>query len=877
MSPRQLTQFGKWCPSPEPSAVFAEGQLLTNLASPQIYRALLDNLSEGVSLSNASGTIVYTNPAEDALFGYDPGELLGCHVSVQNAYPEDENLRRVDEVIAVLRSQGQWEGDWLNRRKDGSVFVSFSRITAVEIEGQPHWLCVQRDVTAQREADQRLRDSEERLRLAAGAASIGTWDLDLRSGQGEWDAMAVAIGGMPLAQFDSESWAALVHEEDRESVRSAFEASLAPGGPAYHIDFRGSQSAEDGGERWLSSHGAVLRDPETQEPLRAIGIVRDISAERRAVAALQESESRFRVLVDAVPSIVWFARQDGELEYFNDRWYAYTGQTPEEALPNGWADTLHPDDAETTAREWEEARANGTGYRNECRYRRKDNTYRWHVARAEPIRDETGRIVRWFGTSTDIHEQKQAIERLEQALDAGAIQGTWVWDVPADRVTADERFGQAFGISADELRKGFPIQQAIDAIHPDDRATVSEAIERAIAEGGGYRCEYRARNANGQYRWLEASGNVELAADGTPLRFPGVAVDIEARKEAEERERLLAREVDHRAKNLLGVIQSVVQLTRGGDVATLKSAIAGRIQALARAHSLLAAGRWEGVELGYLVREELAPFDRGDGERIRVDGPSLRLLPGSSQALALAIHELATNAAKYGSLSSHSGSVAVAWRPIASQAGGTQLELTWVERGGPAIAEPPGRNGFGSTVIRSSIERQLGGTLDLDWASEGLTCRIVVPAEQLSDSVCAATVPPPSPAMAPTSGSIEGCRILIVEDEALIALQIEMVVEDLGCEMVGPVATVADALDQLRAGAPDAAVLDVNLAGERSDRVAQALVAMGVPFLYCTGYADGPDGSAPFADVERVAKPLDPEVLATKLSELLRRSPNGAG
>jgi PAS domain S-box-containing protein len=219
----------------------------------------------------------------------------------------------------------------------------------------------------------------------------------------------------------------------------------------------------------------------------------------------------------------------------NDRWYEFTGQTPDSALPDGWAEVLHPEDAEPTRREWDAARAHGCSYEVRCRYRRKDGVYRWHIARAEAVRAPGGEIVRWFGTSTDIHEQTDAVERLELALDAGAIQGTWVWDLPSDRVTADERFCETFGISTEEASTGFPIQRAVDAIHPEDREQVQTAIQRAIDEGDGYRCEYRVKNAAGVYRWVEASGKVQVAADGTPVRFPGVAVDVEARRAAEER------------------------------------------------------------------------------------------------------------------------------------------------------------------------------------------------------------------------------------------------------------------------------------------------------------------------------------------------------
>lgn len=195
-------------------------------------------------------------------------------------------------------------------------------------------------------------------------------------------------------------------------------------------------------------------------------------------------------------------------------------------------------------------------------------------------------------------------------------------------------------------------------------------------------------------------------------------LEISERKKAEEREALLAREVDHRAKNLLAIVQSVVQLTQARDADELKAGIIGRIQALARAHSLLAEARWDGAQLGELVRDELAPYlGAGDG-RIELDGPELLLRPAAAQSLAMVLHELATNAVKYGSLSMPAGRLSVRWFRS-----GDDIALDWIERGGPLTSEPK-TSGFGSRIIRASIERQLHGSLEQDWRPEGLQCMI---------------------------------------------------------------------------------------------------------------------------------------------------------
>lgn len=219
---------------------------------------------------------------------------------------------------------------------------------------------------------------------------------------------------------------------------------------------------------------------------------------------------------------------------------------------------------------------------------------------------------------------------------------------------------------------------------------------------------------------------------GEVIGVVGVSTDISDAREAEQREKLLSRELDHRAKNLLAVVQSVVSLTRAENLPEFKAAIEGRIQALGRSHSMLAASRWEGADLERVLVEEFAPFHGRSQGLVQLSGPALLLKPAAAQSLALVVHELATNAAKYGSLSVPEGELLVSWEIMRNAAAGPLLGLRWEERGGPPVKPrtPSSRTGFGSRVIRSSIERQLGGTLDLQWAPTGLVVRMEVPLER---------------------------------------------------------------------------------------------------------------------------------------------------
>jgi len=195
------------------------------------------------------------------------------------------------------------------------------------------------------------------------------------------------------------------------------------------------------------------------------------------------------------------------------------------------------------------------------------------------------------------------------------------------------------------------------------------------------------------------------------------------RKRNEEQIALLAREAEHRAKNVLATVQATVQLTQADTPGGVKQAIAGRIQALANVHRLFTQSRWLGADLRSVVSDELAPYCREGEARARIDGPSLLLEPNSAQTIAVTLHELATNAAKYGALSVPAGRIQVEW----SRAADGRIVLRWAETGGPLV-KPLTRRGFGMRVMESMIREQLQGDVRFDWRAEGLVCELVIPA-----------------------------------------------------------------------------------------------------------------------------------------------------
>jgi PAS domain S-box-containing protein len=438
------------------------------------------------------------------------------------------------------------------------------------------------------------------------------------------------------------------------------------------------------------------------------------------------------------------------------------------------------------------------------------------------------------------------------ALAAGRM-GTWDWDALANRGTWDEGQYRIFGVEPDRFQ--VTIENIRALVHPEDWDRLVKAWFEVSQDTQSFQTEFRVRRPNGELRWC--IGTAAASVDHRRIvRISGVTVDITDRKEAEERQALLAREVDHRARNALAVVQSIVRLTKASTIEAHVRAVEGRIRALARAHILLSQSRWQGADLGKLVEEEMAPYRTADGGRITVLGPDVMLEPATAQTLALALHELATNAAKYGALSVDGGRLRLGWevRP-------GSLVVHWSENGGPAV-EAPVNQGYGTRVIGASIERQLGGTATFEWLRDGLQCTLSVPRSDKMKLPGPATTTRPGAredAGAPPQ-PVAGNRLLLVEDEALVAMAMKDLLVELGFEVLGAYRRTADALAAARDHDINAALLDVNLGGELIYPVADYLTAKGVPFVFVTGYgAETIDRR--FAYVPVLQKPIERRVL----------------
>jgi PAS domain S-box-containing protein len=716
----------------------------------------------------------------------------------------------------------------------------------------------------------------ERLALALRAAGFGEWEYDFASGTIAASPRYRALFGFSDHQRLS---AAEVHKrfhpEDSPRVEETLGAMVAGRAPDARGEYR--ILLRDGTVRWISLYGQLFRD-EGGAPVRAAGVVQDITGRKHAEFALGQSEERFRVAVRAVAGLVYdWDLASGEAfrsEGLEDVIGIRPDQVPIEA--DWWAERIHPEDQERLARVRSAIRA-GVVERFEEEYRVRHADGHWvHLwDRGALLRDEWGRPMRVVGSAADVTERKMAERALSESeerfrLAAGAVVGmVYDWEARTGRVYRSEGMFELIGVHPEEAESVADWWWA--RVHPDDRQR-AEPYRAAIRSGRVDQYEhetYRIRHADG--RWIEIldRGSVLRDKAGHALRVVGTATDITQRKQAEERQALLLAELDHRVKNMLAVVQSVVMLTKttARSLDGFALALEGRLQAMARTHALLTQSRWEGASLAAIVGDELSPYMVGKG-RVAIEGPQLMLRPKAAMALSLACHELATNAAKYGSLSRPEGRVEVRWT-----LGPERLRLTWSESGGPTV-EPPSRRGFGIQAIEKILSYEVAGDIRMEFAPSGFVCDVAMPVKELAGASpervdVSASLVALSTNEAATVASIRP-RILVVEDSALIALEIEEAVREAGFEVVGPVARLPAALELAQSHPVDGALLDINLDGVQVYPLADLLRARGVPIVFATGYDRRTVLPPRFNSVPTLAKPFSPADLARLLAETLK-------
>jgi PAS domain S-box-containing protein len=610
--------------------------------------------------------------------------------------------------------------------------------------------------------------AEHRLELLLDSATdyaIVTADLERKVTS--WNAGAERILGWKSDDILGRPCDIFYTPEDRAAGVPAREAATAlekgrARNERWHLRADGSRFFASG---WTMPLRCPIDGAAPSEGL--LLVMRDRTQERRAEEALRESEERYRHTVELSPQIPFTADIRGNIVDFNARWTVLTGMSREEAQGWGWSRAVLPADRRPVLRQWIHCLKTGQACDVQGRFRAVDGSIRWFRSRVYPRRDCVGAIVTWHGTLEDVSDRKADEQRMRALLELGDR----LRDLRAPRdlvLAASGIIGQTLGAA----RVGYASVDWDGAVHvqwdwtdgripsmaavwkgpaPPVRPSIIHALitSEEVVAVTDIDEDLRTRPAREFYGWMSVRAmlKVPVLVSGRVAAFifvheptPRVWTPEEiafargaaervwsalARSEAEVSQLLLTRELNHRVKNTLSVVQAMALQTvrRSRDLSAFGPVFQARLMALARAHDLLTQREWRGAPVGEVVRSSL---QTAGNPRLDLRGclDGEMLVPAQAVSLAMALHELFTNAIKHGALSRTEGSVCVSCK---AEEDGTVQRVDWIERGGPAVPGPPTIKGFGMRLLERGLATQSGMTTFLDFAPGGLRCSLLLP------------------------------------------------------------------------------------------------------------------------------------------------------
>ncbi|KPY04710.1 Sensory box sensor histidine kinase/response regulator [Pseudomonas coronafaciens pv. oryzae] len=580
-------------------------------------------------LTDTDGVITDWNPGAEQVLGWTAEEMSGQ--SAERFFtPQDRASGQIDYEMHLALRQGRASDERWHVRKDGQLFWASGEMMPLRGAKGAHigFVKILRDRTDEHLAGRAIEEAQERYRLAAKATNDAIWDWDLKADYILWNDALEQAYGHPLATLDTSSdwWIAQIHPDDRGRIYASIHAVIDGNGTAWTDEYRFRRL--DGSYADILDRGHVIRDAEGSAA-RMIGAMLDMSQMRKAEMALRRSEERSRTMLETIEAAfaiieVRFDADDSPVDYrFIEANPAFERQAGVD-LRGKWVTEFAPD----LERFWFEAYGHVAKTGEPASFENYAKAFeRWFEVKAVRVGEQADRqIAVMFSDVTarrDAEERlrtseaisRENVERVQLALAAGAIIGTWHWDLLSDRFAVDEAFSRAFGLEPALGHEGLSLEQVIATVHPEDRPGLIEAINAVITEGSLYAHQYRVRRADGIYYWIEANGRVDRAEDGTPLSFPGVLINVDERRTvAAERDRATAalrslndtleQRVAARTTELMQAeeklrqsqkMEAVGQLT-GGLAHDFNNLLAGISGALELMSTRIEQGRWSDVD-----------------------------------------------------------------------------------------------------------------------------------------------------------------------------------------------------------------------------------------------------------------------------------------
>lgn len=446
-----------------------------------------------------------------------------------------------------------------------------------------------------------------------------------------------------------------------------------------------------------------------------------------------------------MPMLITDPRQpDNPIVFVNDAFGKLTGYSREETLGRNCRFLQGPGTSLDDIAKVRQAIAMREPIEIDLLNYRKDGTLFWNRLLVSPVFND-GELAYFFASQLDVTRERTAgispdrdeveasmeqriadlmasEDRLHFTLKAGGL-GTWTLEMPQQRLVASPICKANFGRSPADT---FTYADLAASIHPDDLERWEKTVEDALAAGGDLHVEYRTFWPDGSQHWIEIRAQTRYDANGRPMLMSGVSIDITKSKEAEEYRTLMTQEMSHRIKNILATVQSVVsQSLRGdADIEDMRTTVTERINALGRSQDILTGKRWDVAGIRDTVQRAIEPFNQS--RHIHFFGPDIEIGQSASGALMMALHELATNAVKYGALSTEAGRIRIEWTREADD-----LVFRWTESGGPEV-EPPKRTGFGSRMIERALASTIRGEAMIDYRSLGVVFTMRAPIENFA-------------------------------------------------------------------------------------------------------------------------------------------------
>ena len=703
--------------------------------SEREIRGLLEALPVAIYMTDAAGYITYCNAAAVALWGRNPELGTSKYCASWKLYRSDGTPLPHEEcpMAMALRHQKAIRGaEAISERPDGTriPFIPFPTPLFEPSGALIGGVNMLVDITERKQAEKTLAERNTQLALAGKVGLVGTFASDLGSGKMQVSAGYATIHGLSEGTLETSraEWRARVHPDDLPRLDSQLRQAIAERRSEHYSEYRILRG--DAEARWIESRSRIYYDRHGVAR-RMVGANIDLTQRKKTEAVLKESEGRLADALTAgqVMAFEWDARTRGSRRSHN------AALILDESGPSvaQFLTRVHPDDREGFRAAIRGLKPGDPSYTFNFRFCCTSGRQVWLEETAKAEFDDCGRLLCIKGLTRNISDRKRAedalAERNMQLSLAGkaALVGSYSYGLDTDIVHVSEGYAALHGLPEGTVET--TRSEWRSRAHPEDRDRVAERRREAFRKRiGEYDIEYRIVRSDGTLRWIESRSLILYNRHGTAQRVVGVNIDVTERKRTEDRQRILVAELDHRVKNLLSTISAVAAHTMdaSGSMQQFVAALDGRIRSMALTHELLSGHRWQGIPLAQLLRRELAPYATKSNTDVR--GPDVLLSAEAGQTIAMVVHELTTNAAKYGALSRREGLVLVRWQWPANGQAAEPLTIDWKEVGGPPV-DARRKVNYGSSVITDLVPYELGGTADLVFGSEGVRCRLSVPAD----------------------------------------------------------------------------------------------------------------------------------------------------